>query len=632
MQDSGDSSGLDEGRATLLKIHVVGGDRIMPASNVAAAEEESAFVSIGALPPPYDPATLCVLFEHSNSLRQNVDAYAANIESFGHRLEATIDFDQDDAMDVLRDAMAQEGPNEGGWTGELTEEVVAERAQKMRVEMRVEKSKLNAFFESCSLDSSFSALRRRTRQDVEVIGNGYWEVLRNAEGRIAQFVYIPGFTMRLLSLGSELVECVQYVRSSEIGYDEVTTRKRFRRFVQLFETKMVYFKEYGDPRVLSKKTGRFVSSVAELAKADPTDGPASEVLHFKVHSSRSPYGVPRWIGNLLAVLGSRQAEEVNYLYFDNKGVPPLALLVSGGRVTEDCVKRLEDFIETQIKGKRNFHKILVLDAEAAGGSDFPGTAGRMKIDIKPLTGAQHSDALFQNYDQRNMDKVGQAFRLPRLLRGDASEYNRATAEASLVFAESQVFAPEREDFDFMMNRYVLADLDVRYWRFRSNAPTLRAAAELAPVIAQLVTANVLTPEEGRQLSEGVFNRDFRKIHEDWVTRPVTLTLAGVQTGQVGPEGTAPTETTPAEVPPSVVAPVPALGTKGDVCTQDLSVAGRLQPAQGGKLHRLPMPEVRKRALELLALRDEMLEAERAEARAEFLAAKIREKQSRRGKQ
>jgi len=37
----------------------------------------------------------------------------------------------------------------------------------------------------------------------------------------------------------------------------------------------------------------------------------------------------------------------------------------------------------------------------------------MKIELRPLTNAQQTDALFQNYDERNHDKVGQSFRLPR---------------------------------------------------------------------------------------------------------------------------------------------------------------------------------------------------------------------------
>src|SRR5690606_13551624 len=41
---------------------------------------------------------------------------------------------------------------------------------------------------------------------------------------------------------------------------------------------------------------------------------------------------------------------------------------------------------------------------------------------------------------------------------------------------------------------------------------------------------VLTPEEGRFLAGDIFNREFRKIGDDWTKRPITLTLAGIQTG------------------------------------------------------------------------------------------------------
>src|SRR5262249_8333624 len=153
-------------------------------------------------------------------------------------------------------------------------------------------------------------------------------------------------------------------------------------------------------RVLSRKTGMFFRSVEDLVAADPDDGPATEVLHFKLHNARSAYGTPRWIGNLLSVLGTRQAEEVNFLYFTNKSVPPLALLVSGGRLSAQSVPRIESFIENHLKGKNNWHRILVLEAESpstGGGLDH---TGRMKIELKPLTSAQQQDALFGNYDQR----------------------------------------------------------------------------------------------------------------------------------------------------------------------------------------------------------------------------------------
>ena len=231
---------------------------------------------------------------------------------------------------------------------------------------------------------------------------------------------------------------------------------------------------------------------------------------------------------MLAVLGSRQMEEVNYLYFENKSVPPLALLVSGGRLSEASVPRIERFIEENLKGKANFHKILILEAE--GGTGTSETT-RAKIELRPLTDAQQQDALFQLYDERNIDKVGSAFRLPRLLRGESKDFNRATAESALRFAEDQVFQPERDEFDFLMNRRLLADMGIRFWRFRSQTPVTRDPERMTNMVEKLVRVGVLTPEEGRLLAGDIFNKEFRKIGDDWTKRPITLTLAGIQTQQ-----------------------------------------------------------------------------------------------------
>jgi PBSX family phage portal protein len=306
-------------------------------------------------------------------------------------------------------------------------------------------------------------------------------------------------------------------------------RRRFRRFIQVVEMTRVFFKEFGDPRTISSKTGKEYRSPDELQAQEPDIQQATEVLHFRIYSPTTPYGVPRWIGNLFNVLGATSADEVNFLYFENKSVPPLALLVSGGRVSQDSVKYLEDFIETEIKGKRNFHKILIIEAESTSGDSPDGLAtGKMKIELKPLTNAQNQDGLFQKYDERAYDKIGMSFRLPRLIRGDVRDFNRATAESALEFAETQVFGPERTEFDFQINRIVLGSLGIRYFKFQSNAVLLRDPKVLALIIAELTKAGVLVPADGRALaSDMVFNRQLAKIESDWVYQPVMLSQVGI---------------------------------------------------------------------------------------------------------
>jgi PBSX family phage portal protein len=512
---------------SILKAYVIGADVADPAQRSA---EAPAWASLGVLEPPYDPQTLATIYEHSSGLRPNVDAYATNIDGFGHRFEPVIDFDAEDAgpkvADALRLERAFHAQRDGGLPAAPTDAALTQQVAELANLARAERAFLEAFFDGCCFDHSFVALRRRTRQDLEVTGNAYWEVLRTGAGQLGRFVHVPAHTVRLLPLEQGLVEVAERVRISPIAFDRVTVRRPLRRFVQRAGGGTVFFKQLGDPRIVSRNTGRVCASVEELIAADPHDAPATELLHFAIASPCSPYGVPRWIGALLSVLGSREMEEVNYLFFSNRSVPPLAILVSGGRINESSVPRIERFIDENIKGKGGFHRILVLEADAGSGEN------KAKIEMVPLAHTQQTDQLFGAYDQANVDKVGANFRLPRLLRGDSRDMNRSTAESALRFAEEQVFQPERDEFDHLVNRTLLGDLGIRFWRFRSNAPLTRDPERMTAMVAQLVHAGVLTPEEGRVLAGDIFNRDFRVLGDDWTKRPITLTLAGIQSQNV----------------------------------------------------------------------------------------------------
>ena len=522
---------------SILKSYVIGGEVADPASR---APELAIWTRLGALDPPYDPVALCRIFEHSNALRSNVDAYATNIDGFGHRFEPVIDFDAEDAKTKVADCLRLERAflqQQGTLADDLAVDPTASEIDQAVVALaraaRAERAFLDAFFDSCCFDQSFVALRRRTRQDLEVTGNAYWEVLRTGAGQIGRFVQVPAHTVRLMPLRPGLVDVDERVRISPITYDRISLRRPMRQYVQVLYGQFVFFKSFGDPRILSRNTGAVFPSVDALRADDPSDAPATELLHFAVPSPSSPYGVPRWIGALLSVLGSREMEEVNYLYFSNKSVPPLALLVSGGRLNEASIPRIERHIDENLKGKDGFHKILILEADG-------GAAGeaKAKIQLVPLTSAQQNDQLFGGYDQANIDKVGAAFRVPRLLRGDSRDFNQSTAESALRFAEEQVFQPERAEFDHLMNRLVLSDLGIRFWQFTSNAPLTRDPQTLTEMVERLVRVGVLTPEEGRALAGDIFNRDFRVIGEAWTKQPITLTLAGIQTQSIDPSNVA----------------------------------------------------------------------------------------------
>ena len=560
--------------------------------------DRRAFVSLGALLPPYDPGVMVHLFEHSNSLRQNVDAYATNIDGFGHRFVPTLNLESDDLNEQISTAIWQDRvlggePNPKRPTAKEISAAIA----SIKDQMAVERMKLDFFFRNAVMSESFVTHRMKTRQDKEITGNAYWEVLRDTEGNIAQFILVPSHTVRINPQNPRLVSVEQNVQATPITFTKRLFRRRFRTYLQIFENVRVFFREFGDPRIVSSRTGKVFPTTAAM-QADEGHGiEASELLHFAIHSSRGPYGVPRWIGTLLAVIGSRNAEEVNVLYFTNKSVPPLALLVSGGRISQNTVDRVRDFIDGEIKGKANFHKLLVLEAEPAKGAAGPEHTGRMKIELKPLTQAQHSDALFQNYDKENINKVGMSFRVPPLLRGDSRDFNRATAQAVLKFTETQVFAPERNGFDDAMNRSVLADMEICYHTFVSNSPKTTDPEDQAKVIERLAKTGALTPRDIRTLAEEILNAELKRIDQPWMDIPLPLATSGrIAELLEGPDdlfdpdsgtstgtplgGGKPDEDKPDEDAKETKRILRALASEG-------LAAGTLQPGQANRLLALP---------------------------------------------
>jgi PBSX family phage portal protein len=370
--------------------------------------------------------------------------------------------------------------------------------------------------------------------DTETIGWGAFEVLRNARREPKRLRNAPAWTLRALPRNREAVEVRDTVRVTDITWEEVTDTRAFRRYVQVYEGTSVYFKEFGDPRFMSSVSGKVYKDLQSLQATEPQAKPATELLWFMLDNPESDvYGLIRWSGNILSVLGSREMEEVNLLFFDNKAIPPLVILVSGGHLAADAKEELQQIIRDHIKGRRNFHRILILEAESSSTagqlSGLPGQQS-VRIELKPLTEAIFKDQMWGEYDRENRHKVGQSFRMPPILRGDTKDFNRSTAVAAIRYTEDQVFKPDRDDFDFEINRTLVRDLRVLLWRFKSKSTFRPDPAEILERVEGL-TNSIITPQEARLIVALALGADLPKVEAAWARLPLKYALAGFE-----PEG------------------------------------------------------------------------------------------------
>ena len=503
------------------------------------------------VPPPFDPLTLQMLPENSTELAPAIEAMSVNCEWFGWKAEPRVRVDDKTSLDVLRT-------------------VVRERTEAEN------------FFENAFQDEdSIEEFRDKLRRDLETVGSFYVEFVEvPGSGKLDGLNHLPAWTVRITRPDDEPTEYVdlQLVKNvrvvvpegevdpafegvefrkslavEEVSYElkETIRFKRFRRYVQIRDRQTVWFKELGDPRLISCKTGKVVTR-EELLKIHDT---GSETMRFtladgdrivirkglvgfpiadaanplrqkRLYSGRSPYGMIRYVGHFFAIFGSRASEEINYTTFKNNNIPSLAVTVSNGQLTDESVDRIEEFVEAQIQSDDNYSKFLLLEAEPnMEGMRDPGS---MKIEIKPLTREQHTDALFVQYQEANDERIRRAWRFPPIFVGKSTDFTAKTIEASRKLADEQVFGVERKRMDDFFTKDVLMRYLLLAWTtFRSNSPNVTENADLLRALVNGEKTGSVTPQIGRDVLSAVLNRDLGRVDPTLLNpyQPFSLTLA-----------------------------------------------------------------------------------------------------------
>jgi capsid portal protein len=496
-----------------------------PNAFVSDYETIQAFALAGALAPPEDPRQVANIYRRSSALRPSVEAVADNTVGFGYEFVPVVDLEHADAAKHIRKAIIQDRIAQGIDNLEPTPAEIEETRRLIEVESLNERCKLDKFFGHICPTRSFTRLRWESTVERESGGNAYWEVTRREDGSHYTWDRIEAHTMRLRRTEERYLFVEMNQRRSPLAYESVRVPMRFRTYVQLVlgGAKAVYYKQYGDERTLSSRTGRWYPNDEMLAMAEPGISPATEIIHWSCFDAIGPYGLPQWYGAQYAVMGLLASERVNYDFFDNKAIPPFAIFVSGGKLAAGALDKINEILKG-IKGQAAFWKVLVLEAASTGDA-------RCRIELHPLLKAMPEDALFQEYESNNAKKIQQQWRLPDLLVGRSQEANRAQAEAAMQMAEQQVFQKRRETDDDFFNRFILSEMGIRFWKFKTNSAVARDPQLETTIGTAWVKAGVITPNEARPIASDVMNKQYPPIQEPWANIPQPLALAGFTVGQ-----------------------------------------------------------------------------------------------------
>jgi PBSX family phage portal protein len=515
--------------------------------------------------PPFDPLLLAVMPENSTEVGPAIDAMAVNCEAFGWRLEPRIPLSENTPFSVLDTLSQERAVAENFFESACQDENgFDDLRDKLRRDFEATGMFYLEFLETpgTGVLDGLNHLPAWTMR----LGRKDEELTEYSAKRVVKTVQLVPVEPEVPSLG---LESAPDLPTPEVGEDarpirrqrfeevveyelvEETRFKRFRRYVQRHGGRTTWFKEFGDPRLIDCRNGevvgrdkleedhgdgatqepRFVvgSLEDEVAIAVGTTGfpvrwAANPVRHLDLYSTRSSYGLPRYIGNLFSIFGSRAADEINYVTFKNQNVPNLAITISNGQLTDESGERIEEFLEA-IQSDDNYSKVLLLEAEPVmEGMRDPGT---VKIDLTPLGKEQHTDALFVQYKKSNDESVRRAWRFPPVFVGMSEDFTGKTIDASRRLGDEQVFGPERHRFDRFWTNCVLLELGIVWSTFKSKSPDVAENADLVKMMAQGEKTGGLTPRIARDVIGRIINKDLGDVDPTKLDpdKPFSLSLA-----------------------------------------------------------------------------------------------------------
>lgn len=451
--------------------------------------------------PPHNFARLMDIYTESGILQTCVAAMRDNIHAFGYELQY-----------LGKDQTERDEPE----------------AEKSRVA-------LENFFDEINPEESFRDVRKQWCIDFEVLGNGALEVIRNELGEILYIYHMPLTYLRMTTLHPDHVLVpVKIMRDGKL-VERSAVKQKFRRYALInpYTHSIRWFKSFGDPRDMDIDTGEFAGRVMPdgtfKGKKLPDEKRATELIWTRNQVTNSNYGLPRWIGNTYSVLGKTNAEFVNYDVFENRGIPPFYVAVSGGVLTDESIAEIEVMLDS-LRGVDQFNRVPIIEAEPASGG-FEERAGSVKIEIKSLLEHMQNDVMFHQYMEDADKSVRTRFRLPPIYTGASDDYTRATALSSQNTAEEQVFIPARDDFDSMVNKKIIqGEFGIRDWKYKSMGPQIVGADEIAQNVRIFSNVGAFSINHAIKLANRAFGLQMSEYTQEWAKWPIPMVLKVLEKG------------------------------------------------------------------------------------------------------
>ena len=325
-----------------------------------------------------------------------------------------------------------------------------------------EKEALSNFFVKCNENEDITSVMKKAFLEYEGCGNGYLELVRG-----------DGTESDVLE---KSIKSIYHVNATTVRW-----HKDKDKFLQRMGVKKVYFKCFGDDRVLNKDTGAF----GKVAKPENV---ANELIQVKQYTWRSHwYGLPEWISAIVQMYGQMKEAEYNLDFFTNYGVPAYAVIIKGMKMNTTVEETIKKYFETEVKADP--HKTMVFGLPSGGEIVFE----KLSVEAK--------ESSFNIYRKDTRDDILTAHHVPpyRASIVEKGQLGGSVAEdVDRIYLDS-VINPRQWDFEWIINQLIIKEgFGITSWQFRFDDIDIDDKKIQAEIDDKYLQIGVLTPNQIRK--------------------------------------------------------------------------------------------------------------------------------------
>jgi len=460
-----------------------------------------------------------------------------------------------------------------------------ETSEEVRNEIFRERRRLRRFFRHATHPHAWEEATSRSRVDLETFGWRGLQVMRlpppgwegapsgdpadhDPLGEIAGLEHIEVNTLRYCE-ASEPILTTEWMYDEEDPETEdaiiqptYVPRKVWRRFRliahartggfgtrvaagqgRLLGGEVVYFREFGDPRIIDARTGQVIGNYVTGEFPDPNEIDehgqpkhptkfwANEIIVDGLyHATWAPYFRPWWMGVADTDMGLTSAAEANRYGITDPTIPRV-LITSEGQETGvgDLERVLETAEHERSDAQAHFRMMLVETKPNTIGDAEMGDAKAVRpqlqvhqIDVLP------DDGLFVEFDEQGRKKIRSARRLSNQSVGLSEDDSYASAQASMLVEDQGVIAPERRRFDALLNATVMTSLRAKWHKYATKRRRVVSPEDRNKAVEQAEIGGGLTPNRHREMLSETLGEEIPPITEPWGDQPFELTKQQAQ--------------------------------------------------------------------------------------------------------